>query len=66
MTKLTAYSTLAEAQAHFSGGALWELFDGDRDRLNITHECVDRWADDPSRVALQAQTRCASGAPAHV
>jgi acetyl-CoA synthetase len=53
MTKLTAYSTLAEAQAHFSGGALWELFEGDRDRLNITHECVDRWADDPSRVAIR-------------
>ena len=24
---------------------LWELFDGDRDELNIAHECIDRHAD---------------------
>ncbi|MEM9684399.1 MAG: AMP-binding protein, partial [Pseudomonadota bacterium] len=32
---------------------LWELFDGDRDRLNLAHECVDRHATDPSRVAVR-------------
>ena len=26
----------------FRWDALWELFDGDRDRLNLAHECVDR------------------------
>src|SRR5262249_17117869 len=26
----------------FRWEALWELFDGDRDRLNLAHECVDR------------------------
>jgi hypothetical protein len=25
----------------------------DRDRLNITHDCIDRWAADPSRVAIR-------------
>jgi acetyl-CoA synthetase len=29
----------------FRWDALWELFDGDRDRLNLAHECVDRHAD---------------------
>src|SRR3989442_681552 len=33
-----------EALAGFSWNALWQLFDGDRRRLNIAHECVDRHA----------------------
>ena len=33
-----------EATAGFSWEALWTLFDGDRERLNIAHECVDRHA----------------------
>src|SRR5881628_1132369 len=33
-----------EALAGFSWDALWQLFDGDRRRLNIAHECVDRHA----------------------
>ena len=51
--QLTEYTSYADAQRHFSGAALWALFDGDRDRLNITHECIDRWAGDPSRVAIR-------------
>src|SRR5215211_3827654 len=39
LTELTSY---ADAQRHFSRAALWALFDGDRDKLNIAHECVDR------------------------
>lgn len=42
MSKLTAYTSYADAQAHFSSARLWELFDGDRERLNIAHECIDR------------------------
>src|SRR6187551_2580625 len=42
MTKLTAYTSYADAQAHWSSAKLWELFDGDRERLNIAHECIDR------------------------
>src|SRR5271169_4543649 len=53
MPKLTDDTTVAEAHRHFSGAALWALFDGDRDRLNITHECIDRWAGDPSRIAIR-------------
>jgi acetyl-CoA synthetase len=44
MAKLTEYTSYADAQAHFSSAGLWELFDGDRERLNIAHECVDRHA----------------------
>ena len=39
---LTDYITYADAQRHFSKQALWDLFDGDRDHLNLTHECIDR------------------------
>ena len=42
MTSLTAYTSYADAQAHWSSAKLWELFDGDRERLNIAHECIDR------------------------
>ena len=45
MTSLTDYTSYADAQAHFSGDRLWELFDGDRERLNIAHECIDRHVD---------------------
>lgn len=44
MAKLTDYTSYADAQEHFSAAALWDLFDGDKDRLNIAHECVDRHA----------------------
>jgi acetyl-CoA synthetase len=53
MPLLTEYTSYADAQRHFSGAALWALFDGDRERLNITHECIDRWAADPPRVAIR-------------
>jgi acetyl-CoA synthetase len=45
MTKLTEYTSFSDAQRHFSPRKLWELFDGDRDRMNIAHECVDRHVD---------------------
>src|SRR3954454_23668042 len=44
MPRLTDLTRYADAQRHYSPERLWELFDGDRTRLNITHECVDRWA----------------------
>ena len=52
MPKLTDYSAYADAQRLFSTARLWELFDGNRDNLNIGHECVDRHVDD-ERVALR-------------
>ena len=45
MTKLTEYTSYADAQKHWSPDKLWELFDGDRERLNIAHECIDRHVD---------------------
>lgn len=42
MPLLTRYLKYADAQAHCSSDALWALFDGDREYLNIAHECVDR------------------------
>jgi acyl-coenzyme A synthetase/AMP-(fatty) acid ligase len=43
--KLTDFTSYADAQANFAGARLWELFDGDRERLNIAHECIDRHVD---------------------
>ncbi len=42
MPPLTAYTSYADAQKHWSPDKLWELFDGTRERLNIAHECIDR------------------------
>ena len=42
MTRLTDFTLFADAQRLYSKGALWNLFDGDREQLNIGHECVDR------------------------
>ena len=53
MSKLTDFTSYADAQRHFSGAGLWALFDGDRERLNIAHECVDRWAAGPDRTAVR-------------
>lgn len=45
MTRLTEFTSYADAQEHYSKEALWELFDGTRERLNIAHECIDRHVD---------------------
>jgi acetyl-CoA synthetase len=44
MPKLTDLTAYAEAQHNCTPAALWALFDGDREALNIAHECVDRHA----------------------
>jgi acetyl-CoA synthetase len=53
LRKLTDDTSYADAMAHFSNEALWALFDGSRERLNIAHECIDRHAGDPGRVAVR-------------
>jgi acetyl-CoA synthetase len=53
MPSLADATDYAFAQAHFSNEALWAFFDGDRARLNIAHECIDRHAADPARIALR-------------
>ena len=42
MPKLTDYTKYSDAQKYFSKEALWELFDGNKDELNIGYECIDR------------------------
>ena len=51
--KLTDTTSYAKAQALFSSQGLWDLFDGDRTSLNLAHECIDRHASDPARVAVR-------------
>ncbi|TAK29453.1 MAG: acetate--CoA ligase [Chloroflexota bacterium] len=36
------YKTYAEAKDKFSWSQRWDLFDGNRDRFNVAHECLDR------------------------
>ncbi|SMX44501.1 acyl-CoA synthetase [Actibacterium lipolyticum] len=52
MTRLTEFTSYADAQKHYSKEGLWELFDGNRERFNIAHECIDRHVGD-DRVALR-------------
>jgi len=51
VAKLTDYTSYADAQRHWAPEKLWDLFDGDRESLNIAHECVDRHVDG-ERVAV--------------
>jgi len=53
MAKLTDYTRFADAQALADSKALWALFDGDRDVLNIAHECIGRHADGSGRTAVR-------------
>lgn len=53
MALLTDYTRFAEARAHASSNALWDLFDGDRARFNIAHECIVRHADGSGRAAVR-------------
>ena len=53
MPRLTDYTRFADAQAHAHSAALWELFDGDRERFNIAHECIVRHADGSARAAVR-------------
>lgn len=53
MPKLTDYTSYADAQAHASSDALWDLFEGDREQLNIAHECITRHADGTGRAAVR-------------
>src|SRR5258707_13799562 len=59
MMKLTDYMSYADAQAQFSYAGLWQLFDGNRARLNIAHECIDRHAarSNPAVIVIHADGR---------
>lgn len=53
MTRLADSCDYAFAQAHYTPQRLWDFFDGDRSRFNIAHECIDRHAADPDRLAVR-------------
>ena len=53
MAKLTEYTSYADAQRFADSAALWKLFDGNREHLNIAHECVSRHADGSGRIAVR-------------
>lgn len=53
MSKLTDYTSYADAQRHYSMEAVWSLFDGTKDSFNIAHECIDRHAGDAQRIAVR-------------
>src|SRR5882672_3496791 len=53
MAKLTEYTDYDDAQKLADARALWELFDGSRQHLNIAHECVSRHADGSGRAAVR-------------
>ena len=44
MSRLTAYTSYADAQRYFTPEGLWDLVDGTQPLLNIAHECIDRHA----------------------
>ena len=53
MTKLTDYTSYADAQRLANSKALWELFDGDSDSFNIASECITRHANGSHRIAVR-------------
>src|SRR3712207_1459862 len=53
MPRLDDSTDYAFAQAHYAPERLWDFFDGNREALNIAHECVDRHATDPQRLAVR-------------
>lgn len=53
MTSILEERRYPEARDRFRWDALWELFDGDRERLNLAHECVDRHVGTGTALRLQ-------------
>jgi acetyl-CoA synthetase len=53
MAKLTEFTSYADAQKHADSRALWQLFDGNADYLNIAHECISRHANGSGRTAVR-------------
>jgi acetyl-CoA synthetase len=53
MAGLLETRSYREALATFQWDALWQLFDGDREHLNLAHECVDRHAGKGTALRIQ-------------
>ncbi|GFE79858.1 AMP-binding protein [Steroidobacter agaridevorans] len=50
---LTDYTRFADAQQFANSKALWELFEGNSEYLNIARECIGRHADGSGRTAVR-------------
>lgn len=50
---ILAITTAQEARSKFSWDSLWQLFDGDRERMNLAHECLDRHRERGQAVSVQ-------------
>ena len=51
--KLTDVIRFDQSNEIYSKKKLWELFSGRPQAFNIAHECIERHADDPARVAVR-------------
>jgi hypothetical protein len=51
------YSTYEEAKKNFKWSERWEVFDGNRERFNIAHECVTRHASDEVAIRIKFDDR---------
>lgn len=47
------YNTYSEASKNFTFGERWEVFDGNREKFNIAHECVDRHAKEKTAIRIK-------------
>ena len=53
MPKLTELTTYDDVMRSFSWDHLWALFDGDRERMNLAHECLDRHRDRGTAISVK-------------
>ena len=53
MPKLTEITTYDDVMHSFSWDSLWALFDGDRDCMNLAHECIDRHRDQGIAISVK-------------
>jgi acetyl-CoA synthetase len=51
LTELTTYDDVLQS---FSWDRLWALFDGDRDRMNLAHACLDRHRDQGPAISVKS------------
>jgi len=51
------YQTYEEAKNNFKWSERWEVFDGNRDRFNIAHECVSRHASEEIAIRIKFDDR---------
>jgi len=53
MLPLTELTTYDDVMRSFSWDRLWALFDGDRERMNLAHECLDRHQDQGTAISVK-------------